>query len=86
MTALEALLQGGGFPSMINPEYLRRQAAVCLRLAATVHDKKAAEALVVMANDLSDRADEIDPNLASDGQATAEDGAAPTRCAWPTSS
>jgi hypothetical protein len=50
---------------MISPEYLRRQAAICLRLAATVHEKKTAEALVVMADDLSDRADEIDPNLAT---------------------
>ena len=71
---------------MINPEYLRRQAAICLRLAATVYDKKTAEALVVMADDLSDRADDIDPNLASDGQATPEDSATPTRCARPTSS
>lgn len=58
---------------MINPDYLRRQAAVCLRLAATIHDKKTAEALVVMADDLSNRADEIDPNLASERKATTED-------------
>jgi hypothetical protein len=72
MRAIEALVQGGGF-IVINPDYLRRQAAICLRLAASVHDKKTAEALVVMADNLSDRADEIDPNLASDGQATTED-------------
>ena len=71
MTAIEAFEQERGF-IMINPDYLRRQAAICLRLAATVRDKKTAEALVVMADNLSDRADEIDPDLASDGQATTE--------------
>jgi hypothetical protein len=58
---------------VINPEYLRRQAAICLRLAAAVRDKTTAEALVVMANDFSDRADEIDPSLGSDGQTPIED-------------
>jgi hypothetical protein len=58
---------------MLNPEYLRRQAAICLRLAAAVHDKKIAEALVVMADALSDRADEVDPSLDSDGQTAIED-------------
>jgi hypothetical protein len=58
---------------MINPGYLRQQAATCLRLAAAVRDKKIAEALVVMADDFSDRADEIDPNLGSDGQSAVED-------------
>ena len=53
---------------MIKPEYLRRQAATCLRLAAAIRDKKAAQALVGMAGDLSDRADEVDPSLRSDGQ------------------
>jgi hypothetical protein len=48
---------------MINPEYLRQQAACCLRLAAAVHDKKIGEALVRMADDFSDKADEIDPSL-----------------------
>ena len=57
---------------MINPGYLSRQAAICLRLAAAVRDRKADEALVVMADELSDRADEVDPSLASDGQAAVE--------------
>jgi hypothetical protein len=35
--------------------------------------KKTAEALVVMANDFSDRADEIDPSLGSDGRTAIED-------------
>jgi hypothetical protein len=60
---------------MLNPEYLRRQAAMCLRLAAAVHDKKIAEALVVMAGGFSDRADEIDPSIGSDGQAAIEGSA-----------
>jgi hypothetical protein len=60
---------------MINPEYLRRQAAICLRLAAAVRDKKTAEALVTMADNLSDRADEIDPNLESSGQTARQDNA-----------
>jgi len=54
---------------MIHPSYLRRQAAICLRLSAAVRDRKTAEALVVMA-DVSDRADEVDPSL--DDQAGVE--------------
>ena len=48
---------------MVSSEYFRRQAALCLRLAATVKDKKIAGALVAMADDFSDRADEVDPSL-----------------------
>ena len=64
---------------MVSCEYLRRQAAVCLRLAATVKDKNIAGALVAMADDFSDRADEIDPSLGStslgsNGRAAMEDG------------
>ncbi len=60
---------------MINPEYLRRQAAICLRLAASGLDKKTAEALVTMADNLSNRADEIDPDLESSGQTVTQDNA-----------
>jgi hypothetical protein len=59
---------------MVSCEYLRRQAAVCLRLAATVIDKKVAGALVAMADDFSDRADEIDPSLASTSLASTSPG------------
>jgi hypothetical protein len=48
---------------MINPEYFRQQAAICLRLAAAVRDKDVGRALVRMADDFSDKADEIDPSL-----------------------
>jgi hypothetical protein len=50
---------------MVSSEYFRRQAALCLRLAATVKDKKIAGVLVAMADDFSDRADEVDPSLKS---------------------
>jgi hypothetical protein len=83
---------------MVSCEYLRRQAAVCLRLAATVTDKKTAGALVAMADDFSDRADEIDPSLgstslgstslgstrpASNGRAAMDDGAVGRIGRWP---
>jgi hypothetical protein len=48
---------------MIDPKYFRQQAAICLRLAAAVRDKRLAELLVRMAGDFSDKADEIDPSL-----------------------
>jgi hypothetical protein len=60
---------------MVSSEYLRRQAAVCLRLAATVKDRKVAGALVTMADDFSDRADEIDPSLSAGGKSVTSDGA-----------
>jgi hypothetical protein len=50
---------------MINPEYFRQQAALCLRLAAAVRDKEIARALVKIADDVSDKADETDPSLLS---------------------
>jgi hypothetical protein len=46
-------------------EYLRRQAALCLRIAAAVSDQSVVAALVVMADDFSVKADEIDPSLKS---------------------
>jgi hypothetical protein len=69
-----------GISSMLHPEYLRRQAAICLRLAAAARDKKVAEALVVMADNFSDRADQIDPSLGSDGQTAIEDSRNARRC------
>jgi hypothetical protein len=50
---------------MLTPEYLRRQAALCLRLAAAADDQSVIAALVVLANDFSDKADELDPSLGS---------------------
>jgi hypothetical protein len=46
-------------------EYLRRQAALCLRIAAAVEDQSVVATLVVMADDFSVRADEIDPSFKS---------------------
>jgi hypothetical protein len=60
---------------MVSCDYLRRQAAVCLRLAAAVKDRKVAGALAAMADEFSDRADEIDPSLGSNGKPAMEDGA-----------
>jgi hypothetical protein len=48
---------------MVSSECFRRQAAVCLRLAATAGDENLAGVLVAMADDFSAKADEIDPNL-----------------------
>ena len=58
---------------MVSSDYLRRQAAVCLRLAATVKDRKVAGALVAMADEFSDRADEIDPSFGSNGNSATKD-------------
>jgi hypothetical protein len=44
---------------------LRRQAALCLRIAAAVDDQSTVAALVVMADDFSVKADEVDPSLDS---------------------
>jgi hypothetical protein len=63
---------------MINSEHLRRQAAVCLRLAATADDKVATE-LVARAEDFSRRADEIDPSLRLNREAAIEDESAAIR-------
>jgi hypothetical protein len=50
---------------MLSCEYLRRQAALCLRIAAAVDDQSVIAALVVLADDFSVKADEIDPSLKS---------------------
>ena len=42
---------------------LRRQAARCLRIAASFQDQSVVEALVAMADEFSAKADEIDPSL-----------------------
>jgi len=44
---------------------LRRRAAHCLRVAAAVSDRSVAAVLVMMADDFSAQADEIDPSLES---------------------
>jgi hypothetical protein len=54
---------------MLSAEYLRRQAALCLRIAAAVDDQSVVAALVVMADDFSVKADEIDLNLGSNRKA-----------------
>jgi hypothetical protein len=56
-------------PSSID---LRRQAARCLRIAAALDDKSAAAALTAMADDLSAKADEIDPTLESKREDSAD--------------
>jgi hypothetical protein len=48
---------------------LRRQAARCLRIAASFQDQSVVEALIAMADEFSAEADEIDPSLGSDGRA-----------------
>lgn len=55
---------------------LRRQAAQCLRIAATVEDQKIAAHLVAMADDFSAKADEIDPSLELHAQAAIDGGEA----------
>jgi hypothetical protein len=55
---------------MVSSAYLRRQASVCLRLAASSDSQKVAAALVAMAEEFSSRADEADPSLRSNGPAT----------------
>ena len=48
---------------MVSCAYLRRQAALCLRIAAAVDDQNVVAALMVMAEDFSSKADEVDPSL-----------------------
>ena len=60
---------------------LRRRAAHCLRIAAAVRDRSVAAVLVMMADDFSAQADEIDPSLestslASNGRIAADPGKA----------
>jgi hypothetical protein len=57
---------------MLSAEYLRRQAALCLRIAAAVDDQSVVAALVVMADDFTVKADEIDPKLGSNRQAATD--------------
>jgi hypothetical protein len=53
---------------MLTPDYLRRQAALCLRLAAAADDQNVIAALVVLANDFSVKADDLDPSLEAYGE------------------
>jgi len=55
---------------------LRRQAARCLRIAASFQDQSVVEALVAMADEFSAKADEIDPSLESGRQAPVHNGGA----------
>ena len=57
---------------MVSCAYLRRQAALCLRIAAAVDDQGVVAALVMMADDFSLKADEIDPSLGSNREAAVE--------------
>jgi hypothetical protein len=50
---------------MLTSQYLRRQAAICLRIAAAVDDQSVVTALVVLADEFSVKADEVDPSLGS---------------------
>jgi hypothetical protein len=52
---------------------LRRQAARCLRIAASFEVQCVVEALVAMADEFSAKADEIDPSLRSSRRAAADD-------------
>jgi hypothetical protein len=51
---------------------LRRQAARCLRIAATFKDQSVVAALIAMADEFSAKADEIDPTLESRREASAD--------------
>ena len=61
---------------MLTSQYLRLQAAVCLRIAAAVDDQSVVTALVVLADEFSVKADEADPSLGPGPQA-AGDGSRP---------
>ncbi|HEY4406409.1 MAG TPA: hypothetical protein VGN55_17315 [Xanthobacteraceae bacterium] len=52
---------------MLTSQYLRRQAALCLRIAAAVDDQSVIASLLLMAEEISVKADEIDPSLCSNG-------------------
>jgi hypothetical protein len=56
---------------MLTSQYLRRQAALCLRIAAAVDDPNVVAALVLMAEEFSVKADDIDPSLGSNGESRA---------------
>ena len=53
---------------MLTSQYLRRQAALCLRIAAAAADQRVATEYVLMAEEFSVKADEIDPSLNSIGK------------------
>jgi len=55
---------------------LRRQAARCLRIAATFKDQSVVAALIAMADEFSAKADEIDPTLELKREASADGGRA----------
>jgi hypothetical protein len=57
---------------MLTSQYLRRQAALCLRIAAAVDDQSVVTALVVLADGFSVKADEVDPSLRSGPEAAGE--------------
>jgi hypothetical protein len=59
---------------MLTSQYLRRQAAFCLRIAAGADDQNVVTALVVLADEFSAKADEVDPSL---GPEAAGDGSRP---------
>ena len=61
---------------MPNSTDLRRQAARCLRIAASFEDQSVAAALTAMADEFSAKADEIDPTLESKREASADGGRA----------
>ncbi|HLH96109.1 MAG TPA: hypothetical protein VKW08_13430 [Xanthobacteraceae bacterium] len=62
---------------MLSSEFLRRQAARCLRIAAAVDDQSVVAALVVMADDFSMKADEIDPRPGRSEAPTTDTAIAP---------
>ena len=70
----------GKFSLMISSEYLRRQATICLRLAATIDNRKAAATLVAMADDFIAKAELIDETeqIQSNGRTA---GSAPFKAA-----
>jgi len=55
---------------------LRRQAARCLRIAASFEDQSVVAALIAMADEFSAKADEIDPSLEPSRKAPADGGRA----------
>jgi hypothetical protein len=57
---------------MPTSQYLRRQAALCLRIAAAVDDQSVVTALVVLADEFSGKADEVDPSLRAGPEAAGE--------------
>jgi hypothetical protein len=56
---------------MLTSQYLRRQAALCLRIAAAADDQRVATEYVLMAEEFSVKADEIDPGLSQNKESRA---------------